>query len=126
MSHPRASVGRPARRRLASGALAACLAALLPACGPRAVVVSSGPEQAPATALQFTNNLPQAVNVYLRGPDGAEVFLSQVPARATETVPVRNVREGTTVSLRVTPVDGAANIRRDNVVLERATPVRVP
>ena len=66
------------------------------------------------------------MNVYLRGPDGSEVFLRQVPGRTAEVIPVRNVREGTSVQLRVAPVNGAANITRDNVVLGRSTPVRVP
>jgi hypothetical protein len=79
-----------------------------------------------ATTFEFTNNLPQAVNVYLRGPDGAEVFLRQVTGRSTETVPVRGVAEGAAVQLRIAPVDGAANIVRSNVVVGRGTPVRVP
>jgi len=117
------------RRRLVARALVACAAAPLlvaGACGGRQVVVGSGPEQAPTTSLAFTNNLPQAVNVYLRGPDGAEVFLRQVPGSSTEVVPVRGVREGTSVQLRVAPVNGATNIVRDNVVVARETPVRVP
>lgn len=117
------------RRLLLARAFAACAAAPLlaaGACGGRQVVVGSGPAQAPTTSLEFTNNLPQAVNVYLRGPDGAEVFLRQVPASTTEVVPVRGVREGTAVQLRVAPVNGAANIVRDNVTVGRSTPVRVP
>jgi hypothetical protein len=115
------------RLRRAAGALAACAAASAAACGGRQVEVGSGNAPAPApTTLQFTNNLPQAVNVYLRGPDGAEVFLRQVAGRSTEAVPVRGVREGTAVQLRVAPVDGARNITRDNVVLGRGTPVQVP
>ncbi len=108
------------------GAAACCAAAA--ACGGRQVVVGTGAEAgAPAAAsVEFTNNLPQTVNVYLRGPDGGEVFLRQVPGRTTEVVPVRGVRAGTSVQLRVAPVNGAANILRDNVVVGRATPVRVP
>lgn len=109
---------------------AACAAAVAlgAACGGRKVVVGSGPAaDAPAaTSLAFTNNLAQTVNVYLRGPDGAEVFLRQVAGRTTETVPVRGVREGTSVQLRIAPVNGASNILRDNVVVGRETPVRVP
>ncbi len=114
-------------RRAVAGALAACAAAPAAACGGRQVEVGTGSAPAPAaTSLQFTNNLPQGVNIYLRGPDGAEVFLRQVAGRSTETVPVRGVREGTAVQLRVAPVDGARNITRDNVVLGQGTPVRVP
>lgn len=108
-------------------AAAAAVALVAPAaCGGRRVEVGTGTAAAPTTSLEFTNNLTQTVNVYLRGPDGAEVFLRQVPARSTEVVPVRGVREGATIQLRVAPVDGAANITRDNVVIGRQTPVRVP
>jgi hypothetical protein len=48
------------------------------------------------------------------------VFLRQVPARTTESVPVRGVREGASVQLRIAPVNGAQNITRDNVVVGRA------
>ena len=108
-------------------ALVVVLAAPLAACGQRAVEVGTGATPAPvATTFEFTNTLAQAVNVYLRGPDGAEVFLRQVGGRSTETVPVRGVTEGAVVQLRIAPVDGAANIVRNNVVVGRGTPVRVP
>jgi hypothetical protein len=111
-------------------ALAACVAVsvLSAGCGGRRVEVGTGPAATatPTTSLAFTNNLPQTVNVYLRGPDGAEVFLDQVPARATQVVTVRGVRDGTAVQLRVAPVNGAPSITRENVVIGRETPVRVP
>jgi hypothetical protein len=109
-------------RALAASA-AACVA--VAACGGRKVVVGTG-TAASAASLEFTNDMAQAVNVYLRGPDGAEVFLRQVPARTTESVPVRGVREGASVQLRIAPVNGAQNIVRENVVVGRSTTVRVP
>jgi hypothetical protein len=120
------------RRLLVARAVACCAAAsgavaVVGACGGRQVVVGTGGEAgATTTSVQFTNNLPQTVNVYLRGPDGGEVFLRQVPARTTEAVPVRGVRAGTSVQLRVAPVNGAANILRDNVVVGSGTAVQVP
>lgn len=134
LSSTRRRSARAVRRRVLGRALAvravgAMLVAgpLLGACAQRKVVVGTGgAATTSATSLQFTNNLAQTVNVYLRGPDGNEVFLRQVAARSTEVVPVRGVREGASVQLRIAPVDGAANITRENVVLGRETPVRVP
>jgi|GEM_PF-2374304 hypothetical protein len=126
---PRRAVGRAIVRATVRAAAAGAIVAapVATACGPRAVEVGTGAAPAPVTTtFEFTNNLPQAVNVYLRGPDGAEVFLRQVTARTTETVPVRGVAEGAAVQLRIAPVDGAANIVRSNVVVGRGTPVRVP
>lgn len=98
------------------------------ACAARQVEVSTGTEPAATTAvsLEFTNNLPQAVNVYLRAGTGSEVFVRQVPGRTTETVPVRGVRDGASVQLRIAPVDGSQAYTRDNVVVGRGTAVRVP
>lgn len=96
------------------------------ACAGRQVEVSTGAEAAPATSLEFTNNLPQAVNLYLRAGTGSEVFVRQVAGRSTETVPVRGVREGGSVQLRIAPVDGSRAYTRDNVVVGRGTAVRVP
>ena len=127
-SHPPRRSPGAVRRSVLARALACCASAsALAACGGRQVVVGTGTAAgATAASLEFTNNLAQTVNVYLRGPDGAEVFLRQVPGRTTEVVAVRAVREGTSVQLRIAPVDGAANIIRDNVVVGRSTPVRVP
>jgi hypothetical protein len=97
-----------------------------PACAGRQVEVGTGAEPAPATSLEFTNNLPQAVNVYLRAGTGSEVFVRQVPGRTTETVAVRGVRDGVSVQLRIAPVDGGQGYTRENVVVGRGTPVRVP
>jgi hypothetical protein len=124
---PRAPGRTVVRAFVRAAAAAVAAVSLTSACGPRAVEVGTGAAPAPvATTFEFTNNLPQAVNVYLRGPDGAEVFLRQVTGRSTETVPVRGVAEGAAVQLRIAPVDGAANIVRSNVVVGRGTPVRVP
>jgi hypothetical protein len=125
-AYSRSAVRRRASRRRLVLLLLAPAALAAPACAGRRVEVGTGAEPAPATSLEFTNNLAQAVNVYLRAGTGSEVFVRQVPGRSTETVPVRGVRDGTSVQLRIAPVDGAPAFTRDNVVVGRGTPVRVP
>ena len=115
-------------RRLAVRTLAAVLVvpAGLAACAGRTVEVGTGAEQAPAASIELTNNLPQAVNVYVRAGTGSEVFVRQIAARSTERLPVRGVREGASVSLRIAPTDGAQNYTRDNVTVGQGTRVSVP
>jgi len=86
------------------------------ACGGRRVeVVDTAPRQS-EVALHVTNNLTQAVNVYvIQG--GSTTFLRQVAARASEHIPVPNVAAGSTVSLRATRADGAQSYDRANVQL---------
>lgn len=118
------------RRRLARRALALWLiapaAVAASACAARQVEVSTGAEPASAASLEFTNNLPRAVNIYMRAGTGSEVFLRQVAGRTTETVPVRGVRDGASILLRIAPVDGSQAYTRENVVVGRGTAVRVP
>lgn len=121
--------GAPRRRlpRLARIALLAALAATAPvACGPRQVEVSTGEARAPESSIEFTNNLAQAVNVYVRVPSGAEQFLRQVGARTSESIPVRGIAAGTAVTLRAAPVDGSVSYSQENVVLGRGVAWRVP
>lgn len=98
------------------------------ACGPRQVEVGTG---AAATrgdepTIELTNNLDQAVNVYVRGAGGSEIFLRQVPARSTESILVRGLAVGTSATLRAAPVDGRVSYTQENVVLARGTAWRVP
>ena len=117
-------------RRAAGRALGLLLAApaalAAAACAGRTVEVGTGGESAPATSIELTNNLPQAVNVYLRSGTGSEVFVRQVAGRSTERLPVRGVREGGSVSLRIAPTDGAQNYTRENVTVGQGTRVTVP
>jgi hypothetical protein len=118
---------RPARRPLPLLAAALCLAGgPLAACGPRAVQVTTGEAPAAESSIDFTNNLAQAVNVYARVSSGSEIFLRQVAGRTTESIAVRGVAAGTSVTLRAAPVDGSANYSRENVVLGRGVAWRVP
>lgn len=103
---------------VASGTLAAC--------GPRQVTVGTGETAAAESSVEFTNNLSQAVNVYVRVGGAGEVFLRQVAARTTESVPVRGIAPGTSVTLRAAPVDGRLSYTQENVVLGRGVAWRVP
>lgn len=96
--------------------LTLCAAASLAACGPRQVEVRSAPTSQAEVSIHLTNNLSQAVNVYVAG-GGAPVFVRQVPANVTEHLPVRGIPAGTTVTLRATTVDGARTYERRDVVL---------
>jgi hypothetical protein len=95
------------------------------ACGPRRVEVTAADAGPAAVSLAVTNSLAQAVNVYVVN-NGAETFVRQVAANATETVPVRGLAVGTTVTLRAVPVDGRNTYTRENVVLSSSYSWRVP
>ena len=90
----------------------------LGACGPRQVEVRTAPQSTTASelAVHMTNNLTQAVNVYVVA-NGTDTFLAQVAANSTEHLPVRNVASGTPVTLKAVTVDGARTYSRSNVML---------
>ena len=93
----------------------------------RQVEVKTGETPAPSTSIAFTNELAQAVNVYVRpNTGGGEIFVRQVAARTTETIPVRGVAPNTAVTLRAAPVDGSVNYTRENVTLGQGYTWRVP
>ncbi|GJG88349.1 hypothetical protein tb265_35300 [Gemmatimonadetes bacterium T265] len=108
-------------------AVAAAVFAVVPAvgCAPRPIQVTTGAEPA-AAGLAFTNNLRTAVNVYVRGPSGDEVFVRQVPAGASESLVVRGIAPGARVSLRAAPVDGGPGFNRQDVVLGNGATWTVP
>lgn len=97
------------RRSIVAVALAAALA-IATACGPRQVEVRTAPPVADTLgtpSVQLTNNLSQAVNVYVNVSGGTELFLRQVPANTVEKVPVNGVASGSTVSFKAVTVDGS-------------------
>jgi len=106
-------------RRVVLAALAITLG-----CGGRSIVVQNPPPQA-AISIVVTNSLTQPVNVYVTGPD-AEVFLSQVAANGTTSVPVRNIPAGTMVKLRAVTRDGSRTYMREGVELRDGYQWRVP
>lgn len=95
------------------------------ACGPRQVEVSTGAQPAADVSIRLTNNLTQAVNLYVTS-GGTDVFLKQVGANSVEVVPVRGISAGTTVTLKARTVDGTRTYSRDNVYLSSNFEWRVP
>src|SRR3954471_700882 len=86
------------------------------ACGPRQVEVRTAPPLPAESAIQVTNNLPQAVNVYVTY-NGSDQFVQQVKSATSLRLPVRGVPSGSTVSIKATTVDGTHTYTRQNVVL---------
>lgn len=88
----------------------------LTACGPRQVEVRTAPTTQSQLQLRVSNNLTQAVNVYVT-QGGIDTFLRQVSGNATEMVPVQGVSPGTTVTLKAVTIDGSRTFTRANVSL---------
>lgn len=101
------------------------LALGLSACGPRQVEVTTGPQPAADISIRFTNNLTQAVNLYVTS-GGTDVFLKQAGANSVEVVPVRGLSAGTTVTLKARTVDGTRTYTRDNIYLAANYEWRIP
>ena len=93
--------------------------------GGRQVEVTTGAEAAADAGIHMTNNLTQAVNVYVV-TGGTDVFLKQVSANSTEHIPVRGVAAGSTVTLKATTVDGQRTYTRSNVTMTSMFEWRVP
>ena len=97
--------------------LLALVLAVATACGPRQVEVRTAPTTASEQAVQITNNLSQAVNVYVATQGNTEIFLRQIPANTVEKVPVQGVSGGTNVTFKAVTVDGARTYQSRNVAL---------
>lgn len=95
-------------------------------CGPRQVVVETGTPASNEIALRVTNDLSQAVNVYISRSGTTDIFVKQIGANSAEWVPVQGFSAGTVVTLRARTVDGARTYHKDNVVLESMYEWRVP
>jgi hypothetical protein len=93
-------------------------------CGGRSIVVQNPPTPS-AVSIKVTNSLTQPVNVYVTGTD-AEVFLSQVGANASQSLPVRNIAAGTMIKLRAVTRDGSRTYMREGVELRDGYEWRVP
>jgi ABC-type Zn uptake system ZnuABC Zn-binding protein ZnuA len=94
-------------------------------CAGRQVEVTTGPQPAANVSIRFTNNLSQAVNVYVT-TGGTDVFLKQVSANSVEVLPVAGMAAGTTVTLKARTVDGTRTYSKDNVYLATNYDWRVP
>ena len=101
------------------------LIAAMSGCAGRQVEVRTGPQPAADVSLRFTNNLSQAVNVYLT-TGGSDTFLKQVAANSVEVLPISGMAAGTTVTLKARTVDGTRTYSRDNVQLASNDEWRVP
>jgi len=88
----------------------------LTACGPRQVEVRTAPTTASQLQVRVTNNLTQAVNVYVT-EGGIDTFVRQVPGNSTQTVPVQGIAAGTSVSFKAVTIDGTRTFSKANVVL---------
>jgi hypothetical protein len=99
--------------------------AALAACGGRQVEVRTGPEPATDVSIRLTNNLSQAVNVYVVS-GGNDIFIKQVSANTVDNLPVAGVAAGATVNLRAVTVDGTRTYTKNNVTLSSAYDWRLP
>lgn len=98
--------------------LLALALAVTTACGPRQVEVRTAPSTTSAEqSVQITNNLSQAVNVYVTTAGSSEIFLRQIPANTVEKVPVQGVSGGTSVTFKAVTVDGARTYQSRSVAL---------
>ena len=91
--------------------------ALASACAPRQVEVRTAPTSTAEQTVQITNNLSQAVNVYVTASAGSEMFLRQIPANTVEKVPVMSVASGSTVTFKAVTVDGSRTYQSRSVGL---------
>jgi hypothetical protein len=95
------------------------------ACGPREVEVRTAPPAPVQNALQVTNGLGQAVNVYVNY-NGNDQFIQQVRANSAQRLPVSGVPAGATVTLKAISVDGTRNFSVPNIVLNGTYSFSVP
>lgn len=103
----------------ASSSLRVLVAALVlgTACAPRQVEVRTAPAATIDQTVQVTNNLSQAVNVYVTTTGGTELFLRQVPANTVEKVPVPNIAAGTTATFKAVTIDGSRTYQSRTIPL---------
>ena len=87
--------------------------------GGRQVEVRTAPP-APASAEQavsVTNNLSQAVNIYVTAAGSSELFLKQVPANTVERIAVQGIARGTNVTFKAVTADGSRTYQSRTVPL---------
>ena len=93
------------------------LAVSVGACSGRQVEVRTAPTTTTDQTVQVTNNLSQAVNVYVTPSGSGELFLRQVPANTVEKIPVQGVASGNNVTFKAVTVDGSRTYQSRNVSL---------
>jgi hypothetical protein len=97
-------------------ALALALLVAAAACGPRQVEVRTAAPLPAENALQVTNSLQQAVNMYVTY-NGTDQFIQQVRPGTSLRLPVRGIPAGSTVTIKAITVDGTRTYSRQNVLL---------
>ena len=100
--------------------LAVVALAAVVACGGRQVEVNTTPAPSSDMAVHVTNNLSQAVNVYVVSTGGGELFLRQIPANTAETVPVTGLATGSPVTFKAVTVDGSRTYQSRTAPLSAA------
>jgi hypothetical protein len=95
------------------------------ACGPRQVEVRTAPPAPAQNALEVTNGLAQAVNVYVTY-NGSDQFVQQVRGGTSLRLPVANIPAGATVSLKAVTVDGTRTYTKPNIVLNGTFAFPIP
>ncbi len=95
------------------------------ACAGRQVEVTTGPEPVADVGIHLTNNLSQAVNVYVTS-GGTDMLLKQVSANSTEHLPVRGIGAGTNVTLKAVTVDGTRTYTKKDITLTTMYEWRLP
>ncbi|MFN8579802.1 MAG: hypothetical protein U0163_02315 [Gemmatimonadaceae bacterium] len=105
--------------------IAAMLSVALVGCGGRTVKVESAPNAAPTVTLTVTNDLAQAVNVYVVS-GGSDHLLNQVAANSTTALPVPGFAAGAVVRLKATTSDGTKTYTKDGVTLQSSNSWKVP
>jgi len=91
----------------------------------RGIVVESAPAPSASAVLTVSNDLDQAVNVYVVS-GSTDHFVKQVAGKSTEQLNVVGVNVGSTVRLKATTADGTKTYTKDGVVLQAATSWKVP
>jgi hypothetical protein len=91
----------------------------------RRVEVRSPTTQLPQNAIQLTNGLGQAVNVYVNY-NGNDQFIQQVRANTALRLPVNGIPNGATVTLKAVTIDGTRTFTAQNIVLNGTHNFSVP
>lgn len=94
-------------------------------CGPRQVEVRTAAPLPTQNALQVTNGLQQAVNVYVTY-NGTDQFIQQVRGNTALRLPVTGIPAGATVTVKAITVDGTRTYSVPNVVLNGTYNFSVP
>ncbi len=110
---------------LRASLLALCFASVT-ACTQRQVEVRTAPSTVTEQGVQVTNNLSQAVNVYVTSNGSGEQFLRQVPANTVERVPVQGVARGVNATFKAVTVDGSRTYQSRSVPLSGLFAWNVP